>query len=167
MKALKWLLGILGNKWKEALGVIAFIALLCLAFCQPTHSAEVDLRAGTSFGPGGYGPALGLQLYFPVSNGVDAYAGTILWGKTSLVPNNWDWHIGVRACRTRWCASLGASYLQRIDDVNGARTNFNLELSWLIGWKRCHSVDFTHLSDAGTTPINKGRNAVLLSIRLQ
>lgn len=163
----KWLIGVLGNRWKEALGVIAFIAVLCIAFCRPAHSAEVDLRAGSSFGPGGYGPVLGLNLYFPIGNTVDLFASTTLWGATSVVPSNWDWTAGVRTCRWRICASLGASYLQRVDSVIGSHTDYALELSYLIGWKRVSSIDVAHRSDAGTTPVNRGLNAALVSFRLQ
>jgi hypothetical protein len=153
--------------WKGYVAVGAFIVLLSLAFCRPAKSAEVDLRPGLSFGPGGTGPVLGLQIYFPIGNRVDIYTGTDIFGHTSVAGTNWDWHAGFRTCRAMFCASVGASYIQTIDRVNGAHTNYNLGLSWLIDWKRIASADYDHWSDLGTTPINKGRNVGFIAVRLQ
>lgn len=166
---LQYLRGLVGNGLSATVAIFVFILVLVLLAtrCSKAHGAEIDLRAGSSFGPGHFGPVLGLQLYQPIGNEVYLYGGTLLWGKTSTAENNWDWHAGFRACRWSFCASLGASFLQRIDAVNGAHTNYNLELAYRIGWHRVQSIDFAHLSDAGTTPINLGRNAALVSIRLQ
>lgn len=166
---LTYLRGLVGNGWQAAVGIFLFILILVILStrCSKASGAEIDLRAGSSFGPGRSGPVLGLNLYQPISNDVYLYGGTLLWGRTSRVENNWDWHGGFRACRWDFCASLGASYLQRIDAVNGAHTNYNLELAYRFSWWRLASIDIAHLSDAGTTPINLGRNAALLSFRLQ
>jgi hypothetical protein len=158
---------LVGNSSKTTILIGIFILILCGLAWRCSSAAEIDLRMGPSFGPGASGAVLGMQLYFPVGNQVDLYAGTLLWGSTPLAPNNWDWSAGFRTCRWKVCASLGASYLQRIDAVNGSHTNFNLELSYALGWKRLSSIDMSHLSDAGTTAVNKGRNAALVSIRLQ
>lgn len=163
-----WLTRVVGNGKAATLLILLFIVILCVLGTRCAHAdGELDFRAGTSFGPGGSGPVIGMQLYYPIGTGLDLYAGTLLWGATATVPNNWDWHTGFRTCRWNLCASLGASYLQRVDAVNGAHTNYNLELSYLIGWKRLASIDLAHLSDAGTTPVNLGRNAVLGTLRLQ
>lgn len=178
-----WIKQLVGNKstWAK-IGIGAFIIVLSVAFCAKARGAEageIDLRIGTSFGKEGTGPVLGLQVKAPLPQfqHVNFYAGTLLWGSThyaqnpyysgDLVPNNWDWHAGIQGCRERFCASLGAAYVQRIDVINGAHTNFYLELSYLIGWKRVSSIDVTHLSDAGTSDPNIGRQAALISIRLQ
>lgn len=166
-KVLAWLRGLVGNKWKEALAIFAFIALLCLVMCQPVHSAEIDLRAGTSVGHGGMGPVLGINALFPQGNGLSLYAGTLLWGATSELPNNWSWEGGLRGCRWAICLSIGASYWQRTDLRIGSHTNFNLAFSWMLPFKRFRSIDVDHFSDAGTTPVNKGANAVLGAFRLQ
>jgi Lipid A 3-O-deacylase (PagL) len=166
---LLWLKGIVANNVKATVLILAFIVILCLLSyrCSAATLDEVDLRAGTSYGPGGEGPVLGFQLYFPVGPGDHLYAGTHLWGATQVVASNWDWHGGYETCRGRFCADLGAAYLQRTDSVDGSHANFNLELRYLIGWKRVSSLDLTHLSNAGTTLPNLGRNAVLVGFRLQ
>lgn len=146
---------------------IAAVVALLWRGCSTAKAAEFDLRAGASFGPGRTGPVLGLEAYTPIGNRVEFAAGTDIWGSTSVAPTNWDWHAGFRTCRWRVCASLGASYVQRVDAVNGAHTNYALGLSYLFGWSRVRSIDYVHLSDLGTTPVNKGRNAALFSIRLQ
>lgn len=158
---------LVGNGWQATIGIFIFIGTVVLLATRCAHGAEVDLRAGESFGPGGSGPVLGLNLYQPIGNEVYIYGGTLLWGKTSIAENNWDWHGGMRVCRWSFCASLGASYLQRIDAINGAHTNYNLELAYRFDWHRIASLDFAHLSDAGTTPVNLGRNAALIAVRLQ
>lgn len=165
----EWVKGVVGNGPAATLAIFLFIAIVVVLAirCTPAKSAEIDLRAGGSFGPGRFGPVLGLNLYQPIGNEVYVYGGTLLWGKTSVAENNWDWHGGVRVCRWSYCASLGASYLQKIDAVNGAHTNYNLELAWRPGWGRLASIDVAHLSDAGTTPVNLGRNAALVSVKLQ
>lgn len=164
---------LVGNGKAATIGIFAFIIVLSLCFCHSARAGEIDIRAGSSFGTQGYGPVLGLQVIEPLKdfNQVNLYAGTLLWGSTTLhgqtVPNNWDWHGGIQGCHGAVCASLGMVYVQRVDAINGAHTNFNLELSWKIGWHRLSSIDVTHISDAGTTPTNVGRQAVLASIRLQ
>lgn len=167
MKIWNYLRGLVGNGWQATIAILIFIIVLVVLSTRCSHAAEIDLRAGSSFGPGHSGPVLGLNLYQPIGNDVYLYAGTLLWGKTSTVASNWDWHGGFRACRWNVCASLGASYLQTVDAVNGAHTNYNLEFAYRFNWWRLASIDFAHLSDAGTTPVNLGRNAALVSIRLQ
>jgi hypothetical protein len=148
-------------------GLFIVILVALLWRCSVAKGAEFDLDGGASFGPGRTGPVLGLQIYQPIGNRVDVFAGTNIWGKTSIVATTWDWHAGIRTCRWEVCASLGASYLQNVDRVNGSHTNYYLGLAYLFDWGRLRSFDYCHLSDLGTTPINKGRNAALVSIRLQ
>lgn len=167
MKWLEWLAGLVGNKGVAKMAVYVFIALVAVFLWRCANAAEVDLRGGASFGPTGSGPVLGLQLYQPIGNNLDVYAGTLLWGSTPRLANNWDWHAGIRTCRWSVCASLGAAYVQRIDVLNGTHTNYNLELAYRFSWSRLASIDLAHLSNAGTSPINQGRNAALGSIRLQ
>ena len=157
---------LVGNKPAVAILIATFVTIFCLLAWRCSSAAELDLRGGVAFGHTETGAVLGLNLYVPVSQ-IYVYAGTDLWGATHDLSNNWDWHGGLRACRWSFCASLGAAYLQRVDALNGAHTNFNLELSYRPGWWRIASLDYCHLSDAGTTPINIGRNAALVSIRLQ
>ncbi|MGH7743927.1 MAG: hypothetical protein ACREQ5_03790 [Candidatus Dormibacteria bacterium] len=165
-----YLRGLVGNSKPATIGILVFILILIVlaSRCSVAKGAEVDLRPGVSFGHSS-GPVLGLRYLQPIAglHGANVYVGTLLWGTTATEANNWSWEGGLRACRWSLCASLGAAYLQRIDALNGAHTNFNLELSYLLNWHRVSSIDVSHLSDAGTTPINVGRQAALVSIRLQ
>lgn len=147
--------------------IAIFIALFCLLAWRCSSAAEIDLETGASFGPGGTGPVLGMNLLEPIGSDVSLFAGTLLWGATSKADTNWDWHAGLRTCRWQLCASLGAAYVQDVDAVNGAHTNFYLGVSYLIGWHRVGAIDFAHLSDAGTSDPNLGRNAILVGWRLQ
>jgi hypothetical protein len=142
-------------------------------FWRTGFAAEVDLRAGTSFGTEGYGPVLGLQYRAPVSAlenpGLFWNAGTDLWGSTTYnghaVVNNWDWHTGLESCRGRFCASIGAAFVQRVDAINGAHTNYFLGLSYRFTPRL--SLILGHISDAGTSSPNVGRQGLFLSYRLQ
>lgn len=164
---------LVGNSRAATIGIFTFILILCSLFWRCSHAGEIDVRAGTSFGTEGWGPVLGLQFKAPLPqfNNTSWYAGTLLWGSTrykaQTVPNNWDWAAGVETCRGRFCGGLGMTYMQRIDAINGAHTNFMLSLSYKIDWRRLSSLDIVHISDAGTSDVNIGRQALLGSIRLQ
>jgi hypothetical protein len=162
---------LVGNgKW-ATVGIFAFIVILCLMFHRKAHSAEVDVLAGTSFGTQGYGPTLGLDVHQPITAnpGLNVFAGTGLWGSTRFegqtVPNNWDWHTGIETCKWRFCARIGADYVQRVDAINGAHTNYNLGVKFKLSdrW----SIVMGHISDAGTSSPNVGRQMLSISYRLQ
>ena len=167
MRVLLWLKGIVGNNRKITIAIVAFIVLLVWALWRPLHAAELDLRLGSSFAGGGAGPVLGLDLHYPLPQRTDVFAGTTLWGATHEIASNWDWHLGLRGCRWQLCFALGAAYMQRIDTVIGSHTDYLLEVSYFLPWARVPSIDVTHRSDAGTTDINRGIQAALVSIRLQ
>ncbi len=170
-KFLAYIRQLVGNGRAATIGIFAFILILSILFFRPAHSAEVDLLAGTSFGTEGYGPALGLDIHHPIAanKGLDVYAGTGLWGSTTYhgqtVPNNWDWHSGIETCRWIVCARIGADYVQRVDAINGAHTNFNLGIEVKLTSRL--SLVIGHISDAGTSSPNVGRQAISLSYRLQ
>jgi hypothetical protein len=174
-KLLAYIRQLVGNGKIATVGIFAFIVILGLMFyrCSPAGAAEVDIRAGSSFGSEGYGPVLGLQFRTPIHPNRELYAvaGTDLWGSTTydyrIVPNNWDWHGGLESCTPsgRFCASIGAAYVQRIDAINGARTNYFLGLSARINSRL--SIVLGHISDAGTSSPNVGRQGLFLSYRLQ
>lgn len=163
---------LVGNGKAATIGIFGFIIVLCLIFSRCAQADEVDLRAGSSFGTEGTGPVIGLQVKHYQAD-YDIFAGTLLWGstkyKTLVVPNNWDWHIGLESCRGEVCAGIGAAYVQRVDAINGAHTNFFLQLSWKPRTEhfRFSSLDIGHISDAGTSDVNIGRQAALTSWRLQ
>jgi hypothetical protein len=160
---------LVGNGKAATIGIFIFIVVLALLFWRPSHAAEVDLQAGSSFGAEGTGPVLGLGFRAPIQPGLNFVAGTDLWGSTTFhgetVPNNWDWHAGLQGCKWRLCADIGPAYVQRVDAINGAHTDFHLGLSFKIS-DRC-SIVLGHISDAGTTAVNTGRQALSISYRLQ
>jgi hypothetical protein len=170
---LAYLRQLVGNGKAATIGIGIFILILSLTFCHKAHAGEIDLRLGSSFGNQGTGPVIGLQVKEPLAgfDQVSLFAGTLLWGSTrfenATVPNNWDWHAGIEGCHGKFCAAIGAAYVQRIDAINGAHTNFMLQLSYRFNWGRFSSLDIAHISDAGTSSVNIGRQAVLTSWRLQ
>lgn len=163
-------LKLVGNGKAATILILVFILILCALLwrCAPARADEhVYLRAGTSFGPSGPGPVLGLDIRFPQGHALELYAGTLLWGQTRVGASNWDWHAGLRTCRGQLCANLGAAYLQCTDRLNGSHTNFNLGVAWQFDWGRLSGLSFAHLSNAGTVAPNLGRNAALVDFRLQ
>lgn len=170
-KAIAYLRQLVGNGKAATIGIFTFILILAFLCWRPAHAAEIDIRAGTSFGTEGYGPTLGLEFAKPIApnKGLSWIAGTDLWGSTTYnlktVPNNWDWHTGIESCRWRLCASIGAAYVQRVDAINGAHTNFNLGVRFKITDR--FSLVIGHISDAGTSNPNIGRQLIGLSYRLQ
>jgi len=163
---------LVGNGKAATIAILVFIAILCTLFTRCAKADEIDLRTGSSFGTEGTGPVIGLQVKHYNAQ-YDVFAGTLLWGSTRykglVVPNNWDWHVGIESCRAEICAGIGAAYVQRIDAINGAHTNFFLQLSWRPPTEhfRFSSLDIGHISDAGTSDVNIGRQAALASWRLQ
>jgi hypothetical protein len=159
---------IVGNKPGVTILILVFISILIALAWRCSKAADVVVRPGIGYGAGGLAPVLGLDLRFPQGNDLDLYAGTLLWGNTARTDTNWDWHIGFRTCRGHFCASLGAAYLQREDALNGSHANFALGLEYRFGkpWYRIEGIEpFFHLSNAGTTSTNIGRQAALLPIR--
>lgn len=161
-----WASGVVGNAAKVRVIIIAFIILLILVMCRSVKAAELDFLAGSSFLGGGNGPVIGLDGHFPVGQ-FDVFAGTRLWGATRYVPNNWSWEAGYHACRWSICAAFGATYLQRVDVINGSHANFFLELQYLLPWKRVKTITIDHISNAGTEYPNIGRNAALVEFQIQ
>jgi len=166
----QWFRSLLGNNKAATIGIFAFILVLCLLFNR-CNAAEIDVFAGSSFGTEGTGAVLGLDYHQPVkaNPGVDLYAGTELWGSTryegQYVFNNWDWHAGIEACKGKLCARIGPAYVQRVDAINGAHTNFNLGL--LYEFTDRFRLNLGHISDAGTSNPNVGRQFLAVSYRLQ
>lgn len=173
MGAWSYIRQLVGNGSAATVGIFAFIALTVVMFarCSPAHSAEIDFQAGSSFGTEGTGPVVGMNLRVPftANPGVAANFGTDLWGSTtykgSTVPNNWDWHATLDGCKWRICFGIGPAFVQRVDVINGARTDYYLGIKYQIA-PRWIAV-LGHISDAGTSNPNVGRQALTLSYRLQ
>lgn len=171
MSVISYLRQLVGNGKAATIGIFAFILVLCLAFARCGHAADVSVEGGSSFGTEGYGPVLGLNTHWPVAGlqGVNVIAGTDLWGATTFkgatVPNNWDWHVGIEGCKGRFCAFIGPAFVQRVDTINGAHTNFHLGFEVKLTDRL--TLDLAHLSDAGTSSPNVGRQAIMLEYKLQ
>lgn len=159
---------LVGNGNAATVGIFAFIVLLLLMFGK-CSAAEVDFSAGSSFGSQGTGPVLGLSVDNTIQPGLKVTLGTDLWGSTTfkgqLVPNNWDWHAELEGCKGALCAGIGPAYVQRIDAVNGAHTNYYLGLRWNIAPRL--ALTLGHVSDAGTSSPNVGRQMLSLTYRLR
>jgi len=167
-KVLLWIKGLVGNNKQASIAIGAFILLLVLLLvrCTQAHSQDaISLVAGTEVVTGGTGPALGLRIVVPARGEFNWYAGTTLLGKTRETSNNWAWFGGIEGCRWRLCAHIGPAFLQNIDALNGAHTNYNLGLTFRLSGRL--SLEVEHFSDAGTTPVNVGRNLAMLAWRLQ
>lgn len=166
---LSYLRQLVGNGKAATIGIFIFIAILLFFFYRPAKGAEVDVRAGSSFGAQGTGPVLGLGIKSSIQPGLNVIAGTDLWGSTtyrgSIVPSNWSWNAGIQGCKWKICADIGPAYVQRVDAINGAHTNFHLGISLQLS-SRC-SIILGHISDAGTTDPNVGRQALTFSYKLQ
>ena len=162
---------LVGNGKAATIGIFIFIVILSVMFYRCSPAAEVDLGAGSSFGNSGYGPVLGLTVKQPLqpNHGLSFIAGTDLWGSTTYrgktVLSNWDWHAGIETCRWRFCASIGPSFVQRVDAINGAHTNFHLGLSFKLTDRA--SIAIGHISDAGTSDPNIGRQSLQFVYKLQ
>lgn len=160
---------LVGNSLGGTIGIFLFILLVLFMLWRPAHAAEVDTVVGSSFGTEGYGPVLGLNLRSPLQPGLDWYAGTDLWGSTTFagkaVPNNFDWHVGLEGCKWRFCAGIGPAFVQRVDAINGAHTDFYLGVRYAVSdrW----SIVIGHISDAGTSSPNIGRQMISIAYRLQ
>jgi Lipid A 3-O-deacylase (PagL) len=160
---------LVGNGRAATVGIFIFILLLAFMFWHKADAAEVDISGGSSFGSEGYGPVLGLGYRQSIQPGLNFTAGTDLWGSTTYngykVPNNWDWHGTLEACKGPLCAGVGPAYVQRVDAINGARTNFYLGLRLALSARL--SLTLGHVSDAGTSSPNVGRQALTVTYRLQ
>jgi hypothetical protein len=162
---------LVGNGKAATIAILAFIVILCLMFARCGHATEISVEGGTSFGTQGYGPTLGMNVHWPIAglDGVNVIVGTDLWGSTTFqgqtVPNNWDWHADIEGCRGRFCGFIGPAYVQRVDAINGAHTNYRLGFEVKLTDRL--TLDLAHLSDAGTSDPNIGRQAIMLEYRLQ
>lgn len=164
MKFLRWAAGLFGNNWQARIMIFAFLGLLIFFAARCSQATEADLSGGTSFGCLHDGPVLALDIRAPFASGFDWNVGTTLWGSSYGIRNNWDWHARVEFSRGAFGVGIGPAFLQNIDAVNGSHTNFSLELFWRP-WRVGGEV--IHLSNAGTSFGNCGRNAGMVSVRLR
>jgi hypothetical protein len=161
-----WVSGLFGNSPAVKIMIFAFLAVLVFfAIRCSADETQVHLTGGTSFGCLRSAPVLGIEVITPIEEGLAWDTGITIWGKDSETRNNWDVHGRIKFSRGPFGAAIGAAFLQNIDAVNGSHAEMSLMLYW-HPW-RLGGVDVIHLSNAGTTRINCGRNAALADVRLR
>lgn len=172
MNALKsvwaWVSSLWGNGPKEKILIALFIVLVASLAARCATAGELHLETGAEYL---HGQAPYLGLYYRWGPGVQFEAGTQQFGSFPSGEyeraSNWSWMAGVRVARGPVFAGVGATYLQRIDALNGSHTEYNLSLGYRMGWRWLDALTVRHLSDAGTTPSNTGRNVIGLDWLLQ
>ena len=157
-----WVSSLWGNGPKEKVLIALFILLVLFlgwAALKPAHAGELDVEVGAEL-IHGKSPYLGL--YYRWGEGTEFETGAQMFGSYSTGEyarySNWAWMGGVRVAKGPVFAGVGASYLQSIDRLNGSHPEFNLSLGVYTPWERVHYAILRHLSNAGTTPSNTGRN---------
>lgn len=173
-RAIAWISNLVGNnpayRWLIILFALVFIifARCCL---HPAKAGELHLEVGVSV-IHGYGPYIGV--YYQASDKpklIDFEAGLQMWGRTSPyegqeVPNNWAPSVMMDVNSPKnFHVGLGFVYLQHSDWLDGSRLNISLKMGY--DWNDRWGIDIRHISNAGTTPRNVGRNAILLDWRLR
>lgn len=159
-----------GNKPLMILLIVVFI-VVWLCTIGRCHAAErqfdFGLGASVSHGPGAVDAEALYKfgLGFSERDDVLGWCGTTLLGAQQGNANNWAWHCGIEGQRGGFHAGLGAAYLQREDGLNGTHANYTLTMSYDFN-RWCHIV-FRHFSNAGTSPINTGRDLVLYEVQLR
>lgn len=107
---------------------------------------------------------------FKGSNVPDLWAGATILGPQKGNKLNWAWHTGIEDHIGNWSFGIGMAYLARTDSLNGEHANYTLTTAWhfhsIFGWHKEWEIRYRHFSDAGTSPINQGRDMIIFMIRL-
>jgi hypothetical protein len=161
-----------GNKPAAILLILLFITIwaLTLTKCSAQEAEpSIYLGAGSSITHGAGAEMLEADLHLPLPfKGQDAPSydiGTTLLGPQNGNPNNWAWYAQLEGSRGRFNAGLGFAYLARADGLNGEHANYTLTMAWELTDRI--EIRYRHFSDAGTSPINEGRDMLIISWRLQ
>lgn len=166
-KFFSWVGGLVGNPGAAKL-LIALFIILFIGVARCARGDELHLEFGSTI-LHGYGPYLGFYYRWERPHNVDLESGLQLWGRTRYeqydIPNNWSPYAMVSVRADRFRIGIGVAYLQLADSLDGSHTNIALKMGFQASdrW----AVDIRHLSNAGTTPRNVGRNAVLADWRLR
>ena len=163
-----WVSSLWGNGPKEKILIAVFIVVVLLLAVRCSRAGELHVEGGAEYL---HGPAPYLGLYYRWGSGVQFEAGTQQFGSYSSGEyerqSNWSWMAGMRVNRGPVFAGVGATYLQRIDVLNGSHAEYNLSLGYQGRWRYLDAIVVRHLSDAGTTGSNTGRNVLALDWLLQ
>lgn len=173
------------NNPKSARRIIwTFIAIFVAAAFWATscEGAELELAGGVTVvrAPA---PVIAATVIFPRQIGnMDLYAGVTLIGDYTLdgerFGNQAVLRAGVTARVKRFGISLGYARIQHDDGINSGVNNFNLGLQWDLtkpsvvvasvkSWKDGWLTKIDHVSNAGSSKPNKGRDMVLVAKRFR
>jgi len=168
-----WVSGLVGNNPKVRWLILLFVILL-LAGIRYARADEIHLETGVS-ALHGYGPYLGLVYKFDpprAPSGISVEMGLQMWGQTTAyggqdIPNNWSPFVGLHAAVGPAAIGIGYAHLQRTDFLDGTRSNLSLMLSWEPRMGFFNGIVIRHISNAGTSDHNIGRNAIAIDWRLR
>jgi lipid A 3-O-deacylase PagL len=162
-----WIGRLFGNASTVIPVIIAFIVLFVVLGVRCSHAGELHLETGAQLVTG-RGPYVGLYYAWsdPVLERVGFEVGTQMFGSTNKTANNWSPFAALTVGRGPVGAGIGFAYLQNIDALDGSHLNYTLFLRSKTPWQRV-GVSVRHISNAGTTESNVGRNMLAIDWRLQ
>lgn len=163
----EWISGLFGNSKKVIPLIVTFIVLFVLLAIRCSHAGELHLETGAQLVTG-KGPYVGFYYTWsdPSLEHAGFQVGTYMLGKTRYTDNNWSPFGAITVGRGAFTAGLGFAYLQNIDALDGSHLNYTLLLRSKTPWNRA-SISIRHISNAGTTASNVGRNMLAVDWRLQ
>jgi hypothetical protein len=169
------------NPKRSVYAIIAFLVLFVVGAAFSTcHSAELDLAYGQTV-IRGKTDVIMATVVAPraVGGDVDLYAGAILIGtstgpyhspdmfpneyKTVEVSNQIMARAGCMVHINRLGMGLGLAAIQHDDLFNSGKLNFNLVLDFRLG--KHLRVSYNHISNAGSSSVNLGRDMATLGWR--
>ena len=164
-----WISNLWGNGPKEKVLIAIFIVIVLALATRCASAGELHLELGSEYL---HGPSAYLGLYYRAGYpDIEFEVGTQQFGSYDhgeyARASNWSWMGGVRVARGPVFAGVAATYLQRTDTLNGSHAEYNLSLGYQGRWRWLDGVVLRHLSDAGTTPSNTGRNVAALDWKLR
>jgi len=162
-----WIGRLFGNDKKVIPIIVAFVLLFVIFGVRCSHAGELHLETGAQLVTG-RGPYIGLYYTWadPSLAHVGFQVGTYMFGRTDKTENNWSPFGQIIVGRGPFSAGLGFAYLQNTDALDGSHLNYTLSLRARTPWDR-GAISIRHVSNAGTTASNVGRNTLAIDWRLQ
>ena len=160
------------NNKSAVIAICAFVAIFALALgMAKCHAAEpyVQLSGGYAL-VRGQTPVIDLTFTQPAPQLRNAfwYGALDVIGastfKAQPVPNSFALRGGFCPGFGRLDVCLGVAWVQNYLPYNGEHFNANLQLDYRFT-RVPVTVTYTHMSDAGSTPINLGRDILLVGYR--
>lgn len=170
------MLKLFNNNKKTVVAIALFVLVFLGSWFVPScsHAADFEFAAGSTFvrGPAA---ALAANVVWPkiLADRGDIYCGLMLIGqstfKDSLQSNQAAVRCGIVSNVGPVGFGLGAVALQHSDAYNSGKINFNLNISYKIKqWEhQALIVRYDHISNAGTSSPNYGRDMAFLVVRFK